>query len=205
MEKNKIAAINCKTEYMVNPVGIDSRTQLLQWQCTVCVKQSAYQILLYRNGELLCDTGKVLSDSMQYLVQEQLHSRDRVEWKIRLWDENDMEGEWSPLFSYEMGLLEMSDWKAEWIDPEQELFKEGDAHCGDEMNRLASEAWNGRKHKKKEVFLPHQPASYIRKPFEAVTGQASRLYVSARGMYEVFLNGQRVGTDVLTPGRGDGS
>lgn len=68
MEKNKIAAINCKTEYMVNPVGIDSRTQLLQWQCTVCVKQSAYQIMLYRNGELLCDTGKVLSDSMQYLV-----------------------------------------------------------------------------------------------------------------------------------------
>ena len=192
MEKNKVAATSCKTEYMVNPVGIDSRTQLLQWQCTGCVKQSAYQIMLYRNGELLSDTGKVLSDSMQYLIQEQLHSRDRVEWKIRLWDENDMEGEWSPLFFYEMGLLEPSDWKAEWIDPEQELFKEGDGHCSDEMNRLALEAWNGRKHKKKERFLPHQPASYIRKSFEAVSGKISRLYVSAYGMYEVFLNGQRL-------------
>lgn len=200
MEKNKIAAIHCKTEYMENPVGIDSRTQLLQWQCTGCRKQSAFQIMLYRNGELLSDTGKVNSDSMQYLVQELLRSRDRVEWKIRLWDENDMEGEWSPLFRYEMGLLEMSDWKAEWIDPEQEPFGEGDGHCSDEMNRLALKAWNGRKHKKKEIFLPHQPASYIRKSFEAVCGHISRLYVSAYGMYEVFLNGQRVGTDVLTPG-----
>ena len=69
MEKRKAAAINCKTEYMENPVGIDSRTQLLQWQCTECRKQSAFQIMLYRNGEVLSDTGKVNSDSMQYLVQ----------------------------------------------------------------------------------------------------------------------------------------
>lgn len=44
-------------------------------------------------------------------------------------------------------------------------------------------------------------ASLLRKDFPAQSGVvAARLYVTAMGSYRVFLNGHRVGNDVLTPG-----
>ncbi len=43
------------------------------------------------------------------------------------------------------------------------------------------------------------PSSYVRKTF-GFTGGAATLRVSALGLYRAFINGQRVGDDVLTPG-----
>lgn len=198
--KEKIKAVNCKTEYMENPIGIDTPEQLLQWQCENCNYQSAYQIELYRGKQLFFGTGKINSDQMQYEVQQKLSSRDCITWRIKLWDENGEEGDWSSLFSYEMGLLQVEDWKAKWIEPEITLFEEADTHCQDAMNRLAKSAWNEQKHKKKEQFLPHQPASYLKKEFTIEQGKTARLYISAHGLYEVFLNGKRIGNAVLMPG-----
>ncbi len=46
-----------------------------------------------------------------------------------------------------------------------------------------------------------QPAAYLRRNIEiARPVERARLYVTALGAYRVFLNGNRVGTDVLTPG-----
>jgi alpha-L-rhamnosidase len=45
-----------------------------------------------------------------------------------------------------------------------------------------------------------QPAAYLRRTLDATkTVERARLYVTALGSYRVFLNGNRVGTDVLTP------
>jgi alpha-L-rhamnosidase len=49
-----------------------------------------------------------------------------------------------------------------------------------------------------------QPASYFRRTFESAKAiRRARLYVTALGSYRVFLNGNRVGADVLTPGYTD--
>ena len=46
-----------------------------------------------------------------------------------------------------------------------------------------------------------QPAGYFRRAFETTKEvRRARLYVTALGSYRVFLNGTRVGNDVLTPG-----
>lgn len=46
-----------------------------------------------------------------------------------------------------------------------------------------------------------QPAAYLRRTFEATKElRRARLYVTALGSYRIFLNGSRVGSDVLTPG-----
>lgn len=46
-----------------------------------------------------------------------------------------------------------------------------------------------------------QPAAYFRRTLEIDKAVArARLYVTALGSYRIFLNGSRVGTDVLTPG-----
>ena len=56
-------AINCKTEYMVNPIGLDSANQFLSWNCAGGKFQTAFCIEAYCNGKLLLNTGKIkLSD-----------------------------------------------------------------------------------------------------------------------------------------------
>ena len=99
-------AIRLRTEYLTAPLGIDIYHPRLMWNCEGGVKQTAYQIVTDK-----WDRGRVESSSMRAVYPEDLSDRERVSWKIRLWDENDLPGEWSEEASFEMGLLEKDDWK----------------------------------------------------------------------------------------------
>ena len=101
-----IEAIRLRTEYLENPIGIDIRNPRLMWNVRGALKQTAYQIVTDS-----WDSGKVISDSMHMQYPEDLSDRSRVNWKIRLWDENDVPGEWNEAF-FETGI---SKWDAEWI------------------------------------------------------------------------------------------
>lgn len=161
-----------KTEYMTDPVGIDIKAMRLTWLCEGGLRQTAYELRARRDGEEVWNSGRVESGEMRAVFGAPLHSRDRVRWQVRLWDENGKPGEWSGEAFFEMGLLEKSDFKAQWIDPEIERDPE-----------------------------EHKPASYLKKSF-TVEGKArqARLYVTCHGLYEVWLNGTRVGNFVLAPG-----
>jgi len=101
-----------------------------------------------------------------------LASKTRCYWKVQICDEANAMSEWSEVATWEMGLLKRSDWKADWI---------------------ASPLAGGRR--------ASLPASYLRKEFTIDREIVSaRLYVTARGLYEFSLNGQRVGDAVLAPG-----
>ena len=97
-------AINCKTEYMLNPIGLDSDSQFLSWNCDGGKFQTAFCIEAYCNGNLLLNTGKIQSDKSYFLMGKRLESRSVITWKVCLWDENDVCGEWCEDNSYEMGL-----------------------------------------------------------------------------------------------------
>ena len=99
-------AIRLRTEYLTNPLGIDIQHPRLMWTCEEGTWQTAYQIVTEK-----WDSGKVSSSSMHADYPESLSDRERVNWKVRLWDENDHAGEWSKAV-FEMGI---SDWKAQWI------------------------------------------------------------------------------------------
>src|SRR5688572_25729770 len=126
------------------PLGIDNPNPLLAWQMVesgrawahpcrwarlplVCPgdSQTAYQIQAatsesnLRKGRLLWDSGKVAS-AVQSGVRyggQQLASRQRVVWRVRVWDANRFASDWSAPSSWEMGLLQQSDWgTARWIE-----------------------------------------------------------------------------------------
>lgn len=99
-------AINLRTEYLINPIGIDIQKPRLMWNCEGGIRQTAYQIVSNK-----WDSGKVRSSSMRAVYPEKLHDREIVNWKIRLWNENDEAGEWSEA-CFESGI---SEWKARWI------------------------------------------------------------------------------------------
>ena len=162
-------AIRLKTEYLTDPLGIDVRQPRLQWNCDGGVQQSAYQIVTEN-----WDSGKVESASMHADYPKELKSRERVNWRVRLWDENDQPGEWSEAF-FEMGLLEKTDWTAKWITG----------------NYAPS---------KKERY----PVDCFRKVFTVRKNvRRARLYITACGLYEAELNGEKVGNFCLAPGHTD--
>ncbi len=99
-------AVCLRTEYLENPLGIDLKHPRLMWNCEDGTKQTAWQIVTPR-----WDSGKVESSAMWAVYPRGLHDRERVCWKIRLWDETGAPGEWSEAF-FERGI---SVWEAKWI------------------------------------------------------------------------------------------
>ncbi len=121
-----------RCEYKSNPLGIDVPHPRLSWQLSATTRgalQTAYQIQASHapdewNGTasgsaaLMWDTGKVPSaDSVHIAFEGPLHSAERVDWRVRAWDEQDRVTPWSGVAWWEMGLLEKDDWHARWIEP----------------------------------------------------------------------------------------
>ena len=115
-------AICLRTEHMRNPLGIDIRRPYLSWLCEGGITQTAYEIEASLEGEVFWKSGKVETDKMNAMFggsqKYQAESRQHMFWKIRLWDENDIPGEWSEEAEFETGLLTQADFQAKWINPE---------------------------------------------------------------------------------------
>ena len=78
-------AINIKTEYLKNPLGIDIDEPRVMWNCAGGVIQTAYRIVTDD-----WDSGKIMSSSMRCKLPVQFTPGKRVAFKIKLWDENDV-------------------------------------------------------------------------------------------------------------------
>lgn len=171
-----VKASNLKTEYLVEPLGLDIVRPRFSWTCSGGTAQTAYRIVARRGGVCIWDSGNVTSSRMTHIEYEgeQLTSRDRVLWQVELWDEKGVAGEASSTW-FELGLLEPSDWQAEWITADLDPVE----NC-------------------------RYPVDHFSRRFE-IEGElvCARLYVSACGVYEAFINGERVGDFRLAPGSTD--
>jgi alpha-L-rhamnosidase len=177
-------------EYFTNPLGLDVRQPRLSWKASAArrgARQTAYRILVAETPAILkaaaarrtragalWDTGKVVSDASLHVpyAGAALQSGQRCYWRVRVWDENDTASDWSEIAFWEMGLLDSANWQADWITPDWE----------------------------EDVSRP-QPAPLLRRGFSAAGGfVAARIYATGLGLYELRLNGRRVGDAVLMPG-----
>ena len=174
MGELNMKAINLKCEYLINPIGIDIQNPRLMWNCDGGIKQTAYRIVAKSDEKTVWDSGKVNSSSMYAEYPHKLKSRERVEWTVTLRDENDLDGEPSETAFFETGLLSASDFTAKWISGKY------------------------RVNKKKRY-----PVDCFKKQFAAQNIAKARLYITACGLYEAKINGQRVGNFVLAPGHTD--
>lgn len=194
----KMFAKELRTEYRENPTGLHIRQPLLSWKCEDGIRQSAYQIVLSDGDKILWDSGMVKTDKTSVICPEKIPYRTSVVWKVRLWDEENEQGEWSPDAFFETGIGSGDEWKGNWITPEITKLTEENYDCDDAINAPARAAWKEKEGNK--AYMPHQPAGYMRKVFAAEPGQKNRLYITSQGLYEAYINGKRVGDYVLTPG-----
>ena len=176
MGGSMMKAVNLRIEYLRAPLGIDISTPRFFWNCEDGIKQTAYQIIAKVNGETVWNSGKVESSSMTHIPYggRELHSRERVNWSVKLWDENGVGGEISHS-SFEIGLLEESDWIAKWIT-------------------------GNYRARKSERY----PVDCFRKGIAVSNAvRSARLYITACGLYEARLDGQKIGNFCLAPGHTD--
>ena len=185
--KTGLSASDMRCEYKVTPVT-DVKNPRLSWILNSDERgqyQTAYQIIVASSPEKLkadkadlWNSQKVKSDKTYQIVYKgkPLNSREICYWKVRSWDKNGKPGQWSSISHWEMGLLNKNEWKANWI--------------GLDLNNLG---------KGKIYHLP--PAPYLRKEIKLNGSiKKARLYVTALGLYEFYINGNKIGNDYLTPG-----
>ena len=179
----EVSSLRC--ENLINPLGIDILTPQLSWQLTSNKrnqKQIAYQILVSDNKDAILEnkgnfwnSGKVLSDETANIPYsgKALQTGSRLFWKVRVWDSSGTFSAWSSVAWWEMGYLKSSFWKAKWIGRGDDQYPDS--------------ALTG-------------PAAYLRKLFDT-KGKilSARIRVSGLGFYELYLNGSKVGDQVLAP------
>ncbi|MGC8781143.1 MAG: family 78 glycoside hydrolase catalytic domain [Anaerolineae bacterium] len=178
----RVTQLRC--EYLTNPLGLGMPAPRLSWVLESNrrgERQTAYQIIAASSPEKLAgdeadvwDSGKVASAETCHVryAGPTLASRQRVWWKVRVWDGDGEPSAWSEPAWWEMGLLARQEWIGRWI---------GGPLKGGPRSSC--------------------PAPFLRKGFRLEQEvRFARLYVTALGLYEVEINGQRVGRDIFTPG-----
>lgn len=176
-----------KTEQLTAPIGIDARNPRLSWQMASAgknVMQTAYHILvasssekLDRNEGDLWDSGKVQSNESQWIsyAGRKLKSNQRCYWKVKSYTTAG-ETPWSAPSMWTMGLLSENNWKGVWIGMDKAF------------------PWDS------ETQWSRLSARYLRKEFAvAKPVKQATLHIAGLGMYELFINGERVGEQVLAP------
>ncbi len=183
-ENCKIRIGGLKCNHVTNPIGVDTEIPMLGWELTSgdngqC--QTAFRILAASRPDLLMegkadlwDTGWVDSDTSIGIPYggKPLESRQQCWWKAAVKDRYSRRTDWSEAAFFEMGLLHEHDWNAKWI-------------CsplgGTDVDHAV-------------------PVPLFRKTFFVEKKVVSaRAYVCGLGYYELYINGMKIGDDVLSP------
>ena len=172
---------NLRCENLTNPLCIDAERPRLSWTLASSERaksQSAYRILVASSPELLAeetgdlwDSGRVES-AQSFQIEyagTAMASFRRHFWAVCVWDEAGEQSGWSEVAEWTAGVLRRDDWNAEWIARARQPVASG-------------------------------PLPRFRHAFELEKPVARAvLYSSGMGFHEMFVNGEKVGDEVLSP------
>ncbi|WP_136480780.1 alpha-L-rhamnosidase [Cognatitamlana onchidii] len=185
-----------------SPKTIESEQPLFSWVVNAegfNKSQSGYQILvasaqdkLNENDADIWNSSKVNSSQSTYVKfeGETLEALKSYVWKVKIWDEAGTASSWSDVQTFQMGLMNESNWgEAKWITLNED--------------KRTSE-YRFRDYKTGKMDKPEPvdgfPASYFRKELEIEKDiENAQVYICGLGYYELYLNGEKVGDHVLDP------
>ena len=183
-----LQVIELNTEGRDTLRGSDVLKPRLSWKINSSerdVLQKAYQVLVASTPDNLKKEIGDIWDSKSIETDNSLNiqfdgkpltSYQSCYWKVKVVTNKGDEA-WSEPAYWTMGLLDSSDWKAKWIGLDG--FNERD-EPDSTFTRLSA------RHLRKEFELEKKIAS-------------ATAFISGMGLYELYLNGEKVGEDVLTP------
>lgn len=175
-----LEAVDLRVEYRTNPVNVFTAKPRFSWKIQSDKRnllQAGYNIEVAEDSGFarpVWNSGNV-SSGESHLVEyggTQLKSSSCYYWRLKVMGNQGEESPWSETAVFQTTLLSNSEWQAAFISAEDET-SDGMGSC----------------------------AYLLRREFSA-PGKIKRakLYASAKGMFIAYINGERVGDDVLSPG-----
>lgn len=182
-----IAVTHLSVNGKSNPLGIEDFNPEFGWQIKSGLKniaQHSYRIIVSSSSELIdrnegdmWDTKLVKSDASQWIEYKGKKLKDNTVyyWKVKSITNEGCTG-WSKTSKWRMGLLSENKWHGRWIGLDKSF------------------PWDS------ETKWSKLSARYYRKQFDLdKTIDDAVLYISGLGLYELYLNGEKVGDQVLAP------
>jgi alpha-L-rhamnosidase len=170
-----------------NPIGIDAMYPRLSWEINSAIRgvdQVAYQIMVASTKEKLeqgtgdlWNPGKINSAQSVHIIYagKPVLSNTYFFWKVKVYTNNG-ESAWSEINYWQMGLLHSSDWKGKWIGMDSPFAWDSIS----QFSRLS--------------------ARYFRKEFPSHGGiTKATVFIAGMGLYELYINGKKIGDQVLAP------
>ncbi|MBW8481254.1 family 78 glycoside hydrolase catalytic domain [Actinomadura parmotrematis] len=168
------APTDLRVEHRPAPLGLTERAPRISWRLPPgTAAQRAYRIK-GGAGDRPWDTGWVTSDRSLFVPYggPPPASREEVRCAVQVRTDAGLSS-WSAPIRWETGLLDRDDWVAGWIGPAEGAVPPAG----------------------------FRPAHHLRGGFTVDRAVArARVYATAQGLYELFLNGERVGDAELAPG-----
>ena len=187
---SEIAVVDLRVDFVASPLGLETRQPQLSWRITTArrgLRQSGYRIEVASSAESLAsgladlwDSGRVASDSSTGVRYggAPLTSRQRCFWKVSAWDETGIRATESEIASWEMGLLDPSDWSAQWLAVEDAIMRD---------DRTAGLSW---------IRGPAGPGGQggteFRLRFELAAAAEGELFVASYGEVAIWMDGEPV-------------
>ena len=182
-----ISLTSLKTETLTNPEGINTSAPRLSWQIEAKerdIYQTAYHILVASSPEKLTEkdadlwnSGEVGSDQNVLLTYQgkPLDSKMKCYWKVKV-QTNKGTTEWSEVAYFSIGLLYAKDWWGRWIGFDRAFPWE----------KIETRPTLGARYFRTEFYTKKEIAS-------------ATAHIIGLGLYELRLNGEKVGDAVLAP------
>jgi alpha-L-rhamnosidase len=177
--------------HQVNPLGVAPERVRLSWRLDGAGNgrsQRGYHVVVTGADGPAWDSGRIQSGTTSDIAYagDPLVRGGRYAWQVRIWDEGHAVSTWSEPGTFEVELDPASGWQASWISR------------GRVRDSFTPPSGSGPPDGVRNALAP---VSYLRRGFFVDRPVASaRLHVTALGLYEARLNGDRIGDAVLTPG-----
>ncbi len=176
------------TEGLVAPLNVETSSPRLSWIITSDerdVMQTSYHILVATDPSLLAlgkadiwDSGVVSSDQSVWVpyTGDKIADNTRCYWQVKVKTTRG-ESPWSPVAEWGMGIVGEGHWGGRWI------------------------GWEGPFEWDIEDSHSRMSSRYLRKEFKTQdkTIKRATAHISGLGLYEMYINGEKVGEDVLAP------
>lgn len=152
---------------------VPTATPTLSWQLPHgTLSQTGWQLEAISDDEALEAAHRGAEHTGVAWPWSAVSSRSRTRWRVRVQDQDDRWSAWSDWTTFEAPLFSPTDWQARWISPEEE-----------------------------DVVPTDRAAHVLRRDLVVDSPvRSARLYATALGLYEAFVDGTRVGDHELTPG-----
>lgn len=179
-----IEVVNLKTDRQTTPLGFDNPTPEFSWILQSSERgtsQTYFEIVVSNdnkspNERNYWQSGKIEANKSFGILYagKPLQSFTRYFWKVRVWNQNGQISDWSQPAWFETSMMHPADWKAHWISDSRPLPKKDEDFYTETPNPML----------RKEIILKKEVKS-------------ARLYIAGLGYSIAYINGKRVGNNML--------